>query len=227
MVNPYPPGGGQYPPIDPNQSGKKKSKKWPWVVGAVAVVAIGAAGANTASEVATGADTRSSPTSSATATTTTMSAAEFREQSEARAAAEERRRLAQEEARAQAAAEEAARLDPATYEQIGDRDFALLMRNPDAAAGRKLVVYGVVTQFDSGTGPDAFRANTAANPQGQSYNYDQNTMVTGAPDVLANVVAEDFVTMYVEVVGSLTYSTTMGGSTTVPKFQANIIEVTG
>lgn len=205
----------------------KKSSKLPWVVGGLALLVVLVLASIVAGEIATGADASASDanagTTSSAAATTTISAAEFKAQSAARAAEAERRRVAQEKERQRLAA----RLDPSTYEQIGDRDFALLMKNPDAAAGRKLVVYGVVTQFDSGTGVDAFRANTAANPQGRSYNYDQNTMVTGAPDVLANVVEEDFVTMYVEVVGSLSYSTTMGGSTTVPKFKANIIEVTG
>lgn len=204
----------------------KKSTKLPWVVGGLALLVVIFIASIVAGEIATGADASGSTTTSAAATTT-ISAAEFKAQSAVRAAEAEQRRVLQEKERQRLAAIEAERLDPSTYEQITDRDFALLMKNPDAAAGRKLVVHGVVTQFDSATGVDSFRANTAANPQGQSYNYDQNTMVTGAPDVLANVVEEDVVTMYVEVVGSLSYNTTMGGSTTVPKFKANIIEVTG
>lgn len=35
------------------------------------------------------------------------------------------------------------------------------------------------------------------------------------------------VTLYVEVVGSISYDTQIGGNTTVPKFFANIVDVTG
>lgn len=82
-------------------------------------------------------------------------------------------------------------------------------------------------RYDPATGTTQFRANTMASPQDRSYSYDNNTVVTGAANVLANVVEDDFVTMYVEVTGSHSYSTTMDGSTTVPKFQAIMIDVTG
>ena len=46
------------------------------------------------------------------------------------------------------------------------------------------------------------------------------------PSILANVVESDFVRMYVEVKGTDTYKTTIGGEQTVPKFGVNIINVT-
>lgn len=232
MTYPYPSSAGQppLPPTNPYVPGTKKSKKWPWLVGsAVALLVVISFAAGGSEEKAPTAEAvgGSSMTTTSAAATPTLSAQEFRAQSEARAAEAERRRQAQEAERQRLAAIEAAKLDPATYESISDRDFALLMKNPDAAKGRKLVLYGVVSQFDSATGTTSFRANTAANPQDRSYDYDQNTVVTGASNVVANVVEEDFVTMYVEVVGSYSYDTQMGGSTTVPKVQANIVEVTG
>lgn len=231
MSHPYPSGGGQppWPPTNPNVAGTKKNKKWPWIVGiAVALFIVIAITVNGSGEDVPVAESGgSSPVSSSAAATPTMSSEQFKAQSAARAAEAERQRVAQEAERQRLAAIEAAKLDPATYEVVSDRDFALLMKNPDAAKGRKLVLYGVVSQFDSATGTTSFRANTAAGPQDASYDYDQNTVVTGASNVVANVVEDDFVTLYVEVVGSYSYSTTMGGSTTVPKVQANIIEVTG
>ncbi|KXX54562.1 hypothetical protein [Rhodococcus sp. LB1] len=222
------------PPIRPPGWNPEKGNKplWPWLLGggfSILVLTLGIA-ANVQD------DTTSSAAVSSTkaAATTTLSAAEFKRQSEARAAEAERQRLAQEEKvraaeaeRARVAAIEAARWDRNTYESLGERDFALVAKNPDANKGRKLVVYGHVTQFDSATGTTQFRANTMASPQDRSYSYDNNTVVTGAANVLANVVEDDFVTMYVEVTGSHSYSTTMGGSTTVPKFQAIMIDVTG
>lgn len=121
-----------------------------------------------------------------------------------------------------------AQTDPATYEAITVRDWQLIAKNPDAHIGRKVVVYGWVSQFDSATGTDAFRAETSGEQMGASYEYDTNTVIQeGTPGLFSEVVENDLVTMYVEVAGSMSYDTTMGGSTTVPKVDAYIIEVTG
>ena len=45
---------------------------------------------------------------------------------------------------------------PRRYQSIPPRDFDLLMKDPDSAEGRKIIVYGVVTQFDAATGTDRF-----------------------------------------------------------------------
>jgi hypothetical protein len=129
------------------------------------------------------------------------------------------------------AAEKAAektRKNPSSYKTIGARDYALLVKDPDAHIGEKYVVYGYVTQLDSATGTDTFRANTGSSTQSDWYNYDQNTVATAAdPGDFANVVNDDLVTLYVEVVGALSYDTQIGGNTTVPNLKVNIIKVTG
>lgn len=160
--------------------------------------------------------------------TTTRSAAEV----SASAAAATSARAAS-EAAAAAAAEakrqaEAAKLDPNTYESISDRDFALFAKNPDTYKGRKLTLYGIVTQADAATGNKMFLARTAGSPQDASYSYDQNTIVTAVdPTLIADVVEDDFVTLHVEVLGSQSYDTQRGGNTTAPKVQVNIVTVTG
>ncbi|MDM7488819.1 hypothetical protein QT969_10995 [Rhodococcus sp. CSLK01-03] len=122
--------------------------------------------------------------------------------------------------------EDPAKLDPATYQEISERDFALLVKDPDAFSGRKIVVYGRVTQFDSATGTDRFRADTAAVLQDSPYDYDENTAIEADdPALVADVVEDDIVKMYVEVDGSYSYDTQIGGRTTVPKFTVNIIEL--
>ncbi|MFH5227860.1 DUF2510 domain-containing protein [Antrihabitans spumae] len=141
----------------------------------------------------------------------------------ASAAAAESVRL-EAEARAEA---EAARLNPATYSSIEFRDYALLVKDPDAHAGQKVVVYGRVTQFDSATGPQNMLVRTANAPQDSVFDYDINTMVEASSQTLKPVVEDDLVTIYAEVVGSYTYDTQRGGNTTVPKLRANIVEVTG
>lgn len=168
----------------------------------------------------------------ARATTTVAAPTESPEQAQARkeadaAAARARQEAAAAEAATRAAAE-AAKLDPSTYEQLTDRDFALIAKNPDGAIGRKVVVYGRVTQFDSATGTSQFLARTAPSIPDSAYDYDQNTFVVGDTTALVrDVVEDDLVTMHAEVVGSFTYDTQAGGSTTVPKLRVNLIEVTG
>lgn len=122
----------------------------------------------------------------------------------------------------------AEQLDPTQYQAISPRDYALLVKDPDAAKGRKLIVYGVVTQFDAATGTSEFRASTGAEKAEHRYDYDVNTMIY-APDpaILKNVVEKDFVTMHVEVAGSYSYDTQIGGHTIAPKLNVYIIEVTG
>ena len=132
------------------------------------------------------------------------------------------------EERQQAQAEYAAKRDPANYQQIDSRDFALLAKDPESAKGRRIIIYGVVTQFDAATGTSSFRASVGAEPQERSYDYDQNAIVTTTDaTILENVVEKDLVTMYVEVAGAYTYDTQIGGSTTVPKFWVYIINTTG
>jgi hypothetical protein len=122
---------------------------------------------------------------------------------------------------------EAARLDRSTYESVSAREFALMVKNPDSWAGRKIVVYGVITQFDAATGTTAFRADTGPGPAVNPYDYDQNTFITAHDaGMVADFVATDMVTMFAEVQGALTYDTQIGGSTTVPSLLVNIIETT-
>jgi hypothetical protein len=126
------------------------------------------------------------------------------------------------------AAEAAAKMDPASYNTIASRDYALIAKDPDAHAGERYVVYGHVTQFDSATGPDAFLASTDAVEHGQWYEYDVNTLVLAEdPAILAPVVENDLVKMFVEVVGSFSYDTQIGGNTTVPQVTVRMIEVIG
>ncbi len=89
-------------------------------------------------------------------------------------------------------------------------------------------MYGYVSQFDAATGQNVFRASTSAVESKEKYAYSVNTMVTASESsLLTNVVQNDLVTMYVEVIGSSSYDTQIGGRTTVPHLQVNVITVTG
>ena len=223
---PPPPPPGWYPPLPPPaQKNRKLNKKLLMlflgavvgliVIGNVLGSVIDGTLTDNKSTASSSASISSSATAAAAPTTTTKSPAEI----QAEQAAIERARAA-----------ETARLDPSSYEVISPRDYAVLVKNPDAARGRKLVVYGYVTQFDAATGTAGFRANTAAAPSSAWYDYDVNSIVNapaGQSNILTNVVEGDLVTMNVEVVGAYSYDTQIGGNTTAPQFQVNIITVTG
>jgi hypothetical protein len=135
---------------------------------------------------------------------------------------------AQAQAEAAAAAATAAAQDPATYAPIDERGWALIAKDPDAYRGAKHVLYGYVSQFDSATGPTAFLARTDGAQHADWFDFEQNTLVqAGDAALLASVVEDDLVTMYVDVLGSFSYDTQIGGNTTVPHVHVNMIEVYG
>lgn len=97
------------------------------------------------------------------------------------------------------------------------------MKKPDAHVGENVIIYARITQFDSGTGPCMFRADLSNAPVSK-YDYEHNSMFSAGDGLsecaeLDDFVADDLVKITATVTGSLTYDTTIGGSTTVPKFQ--------
>jgi hypothetical protein len=145
----------------------------------------------------------------------------------ASASAEAERVAAEQKAEADRVAAEA-RMNPASYAEIASRDYALIAKDPDSHTGEKYVLYGHIMQFDSATGPDAFLASTDAVEHGEWYEYDVNTLVVAEDrTILAPVVEDDLVKMYIEIVGSFSYDTQIGGNTTVPQVTVRMIEVIG
>lgn len=118
-------------------------------------------------------------------------------------------------------------LDPTQYQPISQRDYALLLKDPEAAKGKRLILYGVVTQFDPATGTSDFRADTGAQHADRSNAYEVNTYIH-APDpaILKNVVEKDMITVHVEVAGTYSYETQSGRRMSVPLMNVYIIEVT-
>lgn len=106
-----------------------------------------------------------------------------------------------------------------TYAKLTERQWLRIAKNPDRYAGKGYVVYGQITQFDSATGDDTFRADVGGVRKYPSYgyvDYDTNTILTGDADTLSDFVADDLFRAQVVVVGSYEYETTLGGSMTVP-----------
>jgi hypothetical protein len=98
------------------------------------------------------------------------------------------------------------------------------VKDPNANAGRKVIVSGVVTQFDASTGRSEFRASTGADPQDAHVNSVNAIVNAPDPTILANVVKADQVTMWCQVQGTYTYDDVMGGKMTVPAFTVYIIK---
>ncbi|WP_345474252.1 hypothetical protein QMQ05_07315 [Glutamicibacter ectropisis] len=128
-----------------------------------------------------------------------------------------------EEKKAKEAAEKAEKEKSNKAKKVSKRDLAQIVKKPDAHIDENVILYARITQFDSGTGPCSFRADLSHAYVGK-YDYDYNSMFSAGDglfscDILDDFVADDIVQVTATVLGSLTYDTTIGGSTTVPKFQ--------
>ena len=113
------------------------------------------------------------------------------------------------------------------YEDITAREWALIAKDPDAYVGRGIIVYGVITQFDSATGSASFRADVSARPQEDEYSYDTNTILQGAESTLSSFVEGDQFRAQVTVASATSYSNVMGGETVVPVLQVQNISLLG
>ena len=108
------------------------------------------------------------------------------------------------------------------------REWAKVVKNPEAYSGQRYVIYGQVTQFDSATGTDTFRADTAhTNTTDSGYFDGANTILTGDEDDLSDLVQDDVFRASVTVTGSFDYDTQIGGNTTVPHLTLNNLKVIG
>lgn len=115
-----------------------------------------------------------------------------------------------------------------SYKELSSRNFKRLAKDPDSYIGETYVIYGEITQFDAATGTDTFRADTGPKKLRVSYgyvDYDQNSMLNGDEGILDKLVEGDCFKAKVTVLGSFSYDTQIGGSTTVPLFQVDSISV--
>lgn len=114
---------------------------------------------------------------------------------------------------------------PPSYKKLTARQWKLIAKNPDSHIGEHYVVYGVVTQFDAATGDEGFRADVDGVRHAESFDYETNTIFSGEAADLANLVEDDQFRAKVTVLGSYSYDTQIGGSTTAPQLNVDSIEV--
>lgn len=117
---------------------------------------------------------------------------------------------------------------PAKAKNPSSRDWAKVVKNPDRYKGKRYVIYGQVSQFDSATGDDTFLADTAhRNTTSYGFFDGENTMLTGSAGKFEDLVEDDVFRATVTVSGSFSYDTQVGGNTTVPLLEVEKIKVTG
>jgi hypothetical protein len=112
---------------------------------------------------------------------------------------------------------------PVSYAKLSDRSWAKVVKSPDNYIGKSYVVYACVTQFDAATGDDTFRGQASNKNREYWYTDGENALFTGSAARLDDVVTDDVVVMNVTSLGSFTYDTQIGGSTTVPWFEVKKI----
>jgi len=87
-----------------------------------------------------------------------------------------------------------------------------------------------VTQFDTATGTNTFRANVDGVKHPVSYgfaNYPTNTVLTGDSANLGDLVEGDIFQAEVVVAGAISYETAMGGNLSAPRLSVLKITVIG
>jgi hypothetical protein len=113
------------------------------------------------------------------------------------------------------------------YKKLSARNWAKVVKNPDAYLGKTYQVWACITQFDSATGPDTFRAQASNKKQEYWYSDADNALFSGDADRLSDFVQDDVVQMNVTSLGSFSYDTQIGGNTTVPLFSIDKISHKG
>ncbi|HEX5542251.1 MAG TPA: hypothetical protein VFX60_11935 [Micromonospora sp.] len=208
---------GYRPPTPP----PKRPVVWPWIVGGITAVVLLCCGIGVAANIGASDDTE--PAAVATAQATSPEPTTSAPSSTAPSTAAPTTPAA-----APTTTPAAATPKPApkpTYKKLGAREWKLIVKNPDAYIGKTYVVYGVVTQFDAATGDGVFRADVAHKQMAYSFEYETNTLLTGSTTKLKNVVEDDEFRANVTVLGSFSYDTQIGGSTTVPLLEVNSIKI--
>jgi hypothetical protein len=109
--------------------------------------------------------------------------------------------------------------DPAAKpRRLTAREWSKVARSPDKYTGRAYIVYGHVTQFDTATGEDAFRANVDGVRHAETWEYDTNTiLVNGGTADLSDLVDGDMFRAEVIVSGAFEYESAMGAQLTAPQ----------
>jgi hypothetical protein len=112
---------------------------------------------------------------------------------------------------------------PTVYEKLTDREWALLVKDPDKYLGKAYQVWACIFQFDAATGTESFLAQAANEKLTYWYSDGDNAAFLGDEEQLADFIESDVIFMNVISLGSYSYDTQAGGNTTVPLFKVDKI----
>jgi hypothetical protein len=110
---------------------------------------------------------------------------------------------------------------------LSDRDWALVVKDPDAHLGETYQLWACISQFDAATGPDTFRGQASNKNEDFWYSDAVNAFFVGLPFDLADYVEDDVVFMDILAQGAFSYDNTSGGTTTAPIFGVVSISLKG
>ena len=120
-----------------------------------------------------------------------------------------------------------AQTDTSEFTVVDAAAWSAIKKDPDAAAGKKVVVYASIMQFDTATGSDTFMAGVGTYQPTETYEFAMDTMFRAAPDTLTDFKQDDIVRVHGEVTGSQEYETLIGGQNAVPLIDIAKIENVG
>jgi hypothetical protein len=121
-----------------------------------------------------------------------------------------------------------AQAEAAAAANAGPADIDAIVKNPDALTGQFVRISTVITQMDAATGPCIYRGYWDNSPHQYNFDYEgDNAMFTTEDAVTATTTCplfdgidqDDKVNVTAKILGSYSYDTQIGGSTTVPLFQ--------
>jgi hypothetical protein len=206
------PPGSLQPPLGPvpGQQQPMKPKRFGWptvIITAVAALSVGG--------LVGGAGDGSTAAPAATATVT-----------ETQPAASDPAQEPEPEPTKKAEPEKTEKPETEPAQRVTKREWAKIVKNPDRHAGERYIIYGQITQFDSATGDEGFRADTAhANTMSYGFFDGKYTVLSGSATQLNNLVEGDVFRASVEVSGSYDYDTQIGGETSAPHLEVLSIKV--
>lgn len=129
---------------------------------------------------------------------------------------------AEKQAQQEAIAKKQVLIDSATF--VSERELALVVKDPSSNKGKIFKIWGTISQFDSATGTDAFRAQVSSQHQSYWYSDGESVVMTGDSSKLKDFVEDDVFLATVEVANPITYDNVMGGGITAPVFIIHKIE---
>jgi hypothetical protein len=117
--------------------------------------------------------------------------------------------------------------DPEGFVAVDAAQWESIVKHPDRATGREVVVFAEVMRFDSSTGRDRFLAVAGVDQPGAEYELQSSSVFIGEEPLLDGVETGDVLRIHAVVSDSLEYKTQLGGVSTIPALTIAQVEDVG